>query len=97
MGPPSPGFGGALAHPLGKRTGKNSFNFWALHMEFILCGEEGGKGVNLCFVGNLYRAGGERREGEKKLVGCSGLGVFSSAALSIERSAPLRRGEKKLV
>lgn len=37
-------------------------------MEFFLCGDEGGKGVNLSSVGNLDgAAGGEKGEGEKTL------------------------------
>lgn len=64
--PPNPGLWGALPRPLGKWLGKkNSLNFWAQWMEFILRGDEGEKGVHLHFVGNLYRAEGERRERRK--------------------------------
>lgn len=63
--PPSPGLWDAMARTLGKCLGNNSSNFWAQCMEFILRGDEGEKGVNLYFVGNLYRAEGERKERRK--------------------------------
>lgn len=74
----------------GKWLENNTLNFWAQWMEFILRGEEGEKGVNLYFVGNLYRAEGERRERQKIPRGLLRFG-------GLQQRCPLYRalGEKK--